>query len=134
MRAQAEGRVGAETMTMLRRSYAASAGPVLDFTASADAQAAQVEHVAGCKHCRDKHAKAATEEVPPTAHELALRGRLRDSLDASIAQPCANTDAHRDAVTAVKRLHLRPPPVCAFHTHAHTHTHTHTHRHWCKRP
>jgi hypothetical protein len=97
----AVGRVGAETLEMLQRAYEASAGPVLNYTTSADAQAAQAEHVAGCKHCLNKLARASTEEVPPTAHELVVRASLVERLEASVAQASEDAkDDQRNAVTA----------------------------------
>jgi len=40
--------------------------------------------VVGCKHCREKHAKAATEEVLPTEQEAIIRTRLRGNLVAAL--------------------------------------------------
>ena len=99
----AEGRVDDETLQRLQRAYTNATGPLIDFTASPEAQAAQVEHVSGCKHCRDKHAKAATDEVPPTENEVVLRARLRDNLSAALTVDPGLVGAQQqqqDAVTA----------------------------------
>jgi hypothetical protein len=97
-RRQAEGRVDDFTIETLRRAYEHDAEPLLDFTTCPEAQAAQVEHVIGCKHCREKYAKVATEEVPPSQRETALRANLHEKLAAAIAIARGGIEA-RDAVT-----------------------------------
>ena len=57
-----------------------------------------MEHVGGCKHCREKHSKIVTDEVPPLEHEIALRTRLRDTL-ATALMTSTDPDTQRAAVT-----------------------------------
>ncbi len=97
-----EGRLGDATMRVLRSAYQESAEELIDFTVNPDALAAQVEHVSGCKHCREKHARAATLNVPPTARELALRTRLRNDLVAALGAPSSGgacADGQREGQT-----------------------------------
>lgn len=50
----------------------------------------------GCKRCREKHAKAATEEVLPTEQEAILRTRLRGNLVAALEE---TEDAQCEKIT-----------------------------------
>ena len=96
----AQGRLDRAMMDTLRQAFEAAdaaAEPWLDFTEIPDAQAAQIEHVSGCKHCKEKHAKAVTAEVPLTSHELAHRATLDRALDAALMAD--DDSAQRDAIT-----------------------------------
>ena len=124
-----EGRLDESAMGALKTAYQESSEPLLDFTASPDALVAQADHVSGCKHCREKQARAATLNVPPTEHELALRQRLSESIAAGLVAPsrseaCAAIAASLVDTAISLDAHDIPVPLPPSDAHSHlAHSH-----------